>query len=150
MININEYSQMIQYKIVSKNFSSLGPVVQSIFSLTKSLVEHLLSLALLTKSIAVLFIAEKLWEAFALQKLLTFSALNKMAGFCVQCIWNFFISLTTDVVSFEQLGPVCLYRLVLHCMKFYFLAGKCSLVWTCKRWVYKHHYIYWCNWRFQK
>ena len=60
MININEYSQMIQYKIVSKNFSSLGPVVQSIFSLTKSLVEHLLSLALLTKSIAVLFIAEKL------------------------------------------------------------------------------------------
>ena len=50
----------------------LGPVVQSIVSLTSSL--RVISLTVLANSIynILIFFAEKMWVAFALQKLLTF------------------------------------------------------------------------------
>ena len=50
----------------------LGPVVQSIVSLTSSL--RVISLTVLADSIYnnLIFFAEKMWVAFALQKLLTF------------------------------------------------------------------------------
>ena len=50
----------------------LGPVVQSIVSLTSSL--RVISLTVLADSIhnILKFFAEKMWVAFALQKLLTF------------------------------------------------------------------------------
>ena len=50
----------------------LGPVVQSIVSLTSSL--RVLSLTVLADSIhnILIFFAEKMWVAFAMQKLLTF------------------------------------------------------------------------------
>lgn len=58
---MNGYSQMIQKEImVLEDFSSLGPVIQSNVTLTKSLVEDLLRLTILAKSIAVIFFAEKL------------------------------------------------------------------------------------------
>ena len=49
-----------------------GPVVQSVVSLTSSL--RVISLTVLAKSIynILKFFAEKMWVAFALQKLLTF------------------------------------------------------------------------------
>ena len=49
-----------------------GPVVQSVVSLTSSL--RVISLTVLTDSIysILIFFAEKMWVAFALQKLLTF------------------------------------------------------------------------------
>ena len=52
--------------------SDLGPVVQSIVSLTSSL--RVISLTVLVDSIynTLIFFAEKMWVAFALQKLLTF------------------------------------------------------------------------------
>ena len=43
-----------------------GPVVQSVVSLTKSLVKGLLSLTVLTKSASIIFFAEKLGVTFAL------------------------------------------------------------------------------------
>ena len=51
---------------------SQGPVVQSVVSLTSSL--RVISLTILTDSIynILKFFAEKMWVAFALQKLLTF------------------------------------------------------------------------------
>ena len=49
-----------------------GPVVQSIVSLTKSLVSDSLSLLVHLKSSVLIFFAEKMGGAFALQKLLTF------------------------------------------------------------------------------
>ena len=50
----------------------LGPVVQSVVSLTNSL--RVISLTILADSIhnILIFFAEKMWVAFALQKLLTF------------------------------------------------------------------------------
>ena len=50
----------------------LGPVVQSVVSLTSSL--RVISLTVLADSIynILIFFAEKIWVAFALQKLLTF------------------------------------------------------------------------------
>ena len=50
----------------------LGPVVQSVVSLTSSL--RVISLTVLVDSIynILKFFAEKMWVAFALQKLLTF------------------------------------------------------------------------------
>ena len=50
----------------------LGPVVQSVLSLTSSL--RVISLTVLADSIhnILIFFAEKMWVAFALQKLLTF------------------------------------------------------------------------------
>ena len=52
--------------------SILGPVVQSVVSLTSSL--KVISLTVLADSIynILIFFAEKMWVAFALQKLLTF------------------------------------------------------------------------------
>ena len=49
-----------------------GPVVQSVISLTSSL--RVISLTVLADSIhnILIFFAEKMWVAFALQKLLTF------------------------------------------------------------------------------
>ena len=51
---------------------NLGPVVQSVISLTSSL--RVISLTVLADSIhnILIFFAEKMWVAFALQKLLTF------------------------------------------------------------------------------
>ena len=53
-------------------FGQLGPVVQSVVSLTSSL--RVISLTVLADSIynILIFFAEKMWVAFALQKLLTF------------------------------------------------------------------------------
>ena len=55
------------------NVKDQGPVVQSIVSLTSSL--RVISLAVLADSMynsILIFFAEKMWVAFALQKLLTF------------------------------------------------------------------------------
>ena len=83
-----------------------GPVVQSVVSLTSSL--RVISLTVLADSIhnILIFFAEKMWVAFALQKLLTFfqqkiSAYLRITAADV----NFNESLTNDIVSFEQLGP---------------------------------------------
>ena len=46
-----------------------------------------------------------MWEAFALQKLLTFFFSKTIQHICVSFDVNFNESLTNDVVSFEQLGP---------------------------------------------
>ena len=58
--------------IVDTFFDVLGPVVQSVVSLTSSL--RVISLTVLADSIynILIFFAEKMWVAFALQKLLTF------------------------------------------------------------------------------
>ena len=55
-----------------KYFDDLGPVVQSIVSLTSSL--RVISLTVLADSVynILKYFAEKMWVAFALQKLLTF------------------------------------------------------------------------------
>ena len=83
---------------------SLGPVVQSVVSLTNSL--RIISLTVLADSIhnILIFFAEKMWVAFALQKLLTFFQ-QKFQHICVSLDVNFKESLTNDIVSFEQLGP---------------------------------------------
>ena len=63
-----------------------GPVVQSIVSLTKSLVNDSLSLLVCLKSSVLIFFAEKMWGTFALQKLPTFFW-QKMAVFlCLICL----------------------------------------------------------------
>ena len=53
-------------------YDDQGPVVQSVVSLTSSL--RVISLTVLADSIYIIliFFAEKMWVAFALQKLLTF------------------------------------------------------------------------------
>ena len=82
----------------------LGPVVQSVVSLTSLL--RVISLTVLADSIynILIFFGEKMWVAFALQKLLTFSQ-QKISAYLhiTQCKFN--ESLTKDIISFEQLGP---------------------------------------------
>ena len=82
----------------------LGPVVQSVVSLTSLL--RVISLTVLADSVynILIFFAEKMWVAFALQKLLTFFS-KKYQHIWVSLNVNFNESLTNDVVSFEQLGP---------------------------------------------
>ena len=53
----------------------------------------------------LIFFAEKIRVAFALQKLLTFFFSKKFQHICLPLNVNFNESLTNDVVSFEQLGP---------------------------------------------
>ena len=50
--------------------------------------------------------ADKMREAFALQKLLTFFQQKILANLrYLKYVWNFNETLTNDVVSFEQPGP---------------------------------------------
>ena len=58
--------------LIRSLLTKTGPVVQSIVSLTKSLVNDSLSLLVCLKSSVLIFFAEKMWGAFAVQKLLTF------------------------------------------------------------------------------
>ena len=63
-----------------------GPVVQSIVSLTKLLVNDSLRLLVRLKSSELIFFAKKMRGAFALQKLLSFFW-QKMAVFlCIICL----------------------------------------------------------------
>ena len=72
----------------------LGPVVQNIISLTNSLVQDLLNLTVLTKSIVMIFFAEKLR---GLQKFLAIFR-QKMEGFCLQYVRNFNDTLKTSLL----------------------------------------------------
>ena len=76
----------------------LGPVVQSIVSLTSLL--RVISLTVLVDSIynILIFFAEKMCSFY-----IFFS--KKFQHICVLRNINFYESLTNDVVSFEQLGP---------------------------------------------
>ena len=81
----------------TKNTIYLGPVVQSVVSLTSSL--RVISLILLADSVynILIFFADcKSYSHF-------FS--KKIQHICVSLDVNFNESLTNDVVSFEQLGP---------------------------------------------
>ena len=93
------------FPLVQQYFKHQGPVVQSVLSLTSSL--RVISLTVLADSIynILIFFAEKMWVAFALQKLLTFFRQKKFQHICILIDVNFNESLTNDVVSFEQLGP---------------------------------------------
>ena len=73
----------------------LGPVVQSIISLTSLL--RVISLTVLADSIynILIFFAEKMRVFFS----------KKFQYICVSLDVNFNESLINDVVSFEQLGP---------------------------------------------
>ena len=54
--------------MLSRNISILGPVVQRIISLTKSLVNDSLSLLVRLKSSVLIFFAEKMWGVFSAKK----------------------------------------------------------------------------------
>ena len=103
------------------NLRLQGPVVQSVVSLTSSL--RVISLTVLADSIynILIFFAEKMWEAFALQKLLTFFQQKISAYLHITRCKFFNESLTNDIVCFEQLGPGH-YWTVLCCMKSFFVT----------------------------
>ena len=86
---------------VQNNVIILGPVVQSVVSLTSSL--RVISLTVLADSIynILIFFAGKMWVAFALQKLLTFFS-KKFQYICISLDVNFNESLTNDIVSLNN------------------------------------------------
>ena len=57
----------------------------------------------------MIFFVEKMREAFAVQKLLTFFQ-QKILAYLRYYHLKFYISLTNDVVSFEQPGPGLVYN----------------------------------------
>ena len=83
------------------SIKNMGPVVQSVVSLTSSL--RIISLIVLADSIynILIFFAEKSYSHF-------FS--KKFQHICVSLDVNFNESLTNDVVSFEQMGPELLLK----------------------------------------
>ena len=82
----------------------LGPVVQSVVSLTSPL--RVISLTVLVDSIynILVFFAEKIEVAFAHCKSYSHFFSKKFQHICLSLYVNFNESLTNDVVSFEQLG----------------------------------------------
>ena len=74
----------------------LGPVVQSVVSLTNSL--RVISLTVLADSIYnfLKFFAEKMWVAFALQKLLTF-----FFAFALQKLLTFFSAKNFSIFAYH-------------------------------------------------
>ena len=95
-------------KIKIKN---LGPVVQSVVSLTSSL--RVISLTVLADSIYnfLIFFAEKC-ELLLHCKSYSHFFSKKFQHICISLDVNFNESLTNDIVSFEQLGPGCLWKQV--------------------------------------
>ena len=79
IFNDQSFNNTLTNDIVS--FEQLGPVVQSVVSLTSSL--RVISLTVLADSIynILVFFAEKMWVAFALQKLLTFFSAKNFSLF---------------------------------------------------------------------
>ena len=71
------------YDIICRAGYEQGPIVQSIVRLTSSL--RVISLTVLADSIynILIFFAEKMWVAFALQKLLTFFQQKILAYLCI-------------------------------------------------------------------
>ena len=69
--------------LVQSSINDLGPVVQTVVSLTSSL--RVISLTVLADSMCniLIFFAEKMWVAFALQKLLTFFQQKISAYLCI-------------------------------------------------------------------
>ena len=86
------------YSVVVKYSKILDPVVQSVVSLTSSL--RVISLTVLADSIynILIFFAEKCDYSHFFSKI--------FQHICISLDVNFNKSLTNDVVSFEQLGPV--------------------------------------------
>ena len=86
----------------------LGPLVQSVLSLTSSL--RVISLTVLADSIynILIFFAEKNVSSFCTAKATHIFFSKKFQHICVSLDVNFNESLTNDIVSFEQLGPVIL------------------------------------------
>ena len=97
------------YVQTEKQAKCLGPVVQSLVSLTSSL--RVISLNVLVESIynILIFFAEK-------SKSYSHFFSKKLQHICISLNVNFNESLTKDVVSFEQLGPV-----LFGCKKMYYL-----------------------------
>ena len=121
------------------DIKSQSPVVQSVVSLTSSL--SVISLTVLADSIynILIFFAEKMWVAFALQKLLTFFS-KKFQHICVSLDVNFNESLTNDIVSFEQLGPD---QHVHPCIliRVFALTFTVELQWLKPRWLVYHGWV---------
>ena len=83
-----------------------GPVVQSVVSLTSSLVIKMLTILVSTISNSQIFLLKKMWVAFANAKAthIFFSAKN----ISIYAIFNdqsFNDTLSNDIVSFEKLDP---------------------------------------------
>ena len=80
---------------------NLGPVVQSVVSLTSSL--RVISLTVLADSIYNILICfdEKMWVLKSYSHFFS----KKFQHICVSLDVNFNESLTNDIISFEQLGP---------------------------------------------
>ena len=64
----------------------LGPVVPDIISLMKLLADNSLCFSVFTKLIALILFAEKLFEAFAMQKLPTFFRQKTAVFLCIKCL----------------------------------------------------------------
>ena len=94
----------LRVHLMLKDYGEQGPVVQSIVSLTSSLRGQLEKCFTTLPPYTLLFFVEKMREAFALQKLLTFFQQKILALLDIN-VRNFKETLTNDVVSFEQPGP---------------------------------------------
>ena len=82
----------------------LGPVVQSIVSLTSSLRGQLVKCFRLYNQIHWYFLLQK-WEKFLQCKSFSHFSNEKYWHIWNINVWNFNDTLTNNVVSFEQLGP---------------------------------------------
>ena len=82
LLNYLQWNLSVLNISVTRNILQ-GPVVQSVVSLTSSL--RVISLTNLADSIynILIFFAEKMWVAFALQKLLTFFQQKISAYLCI-------------------------------------------------------------------
>ena len=92
----------INLQSVSRALKHLGPVVQSVVSLTSSLRVILLTVLAVSVYNILIFFAEKNVSSFCTH--IFFS--KKFQHISVSLDVNFNESLTNDIVNFEQLGPV--------------------------------------------
>ena len=85
--------------------SSQGPVVQSIVSLTSSLVVKMLTVLESTMSYLIGIFAEKNVSSFCKGKSYSHFFSKNISIYAIFNDQSFNNTLTNDIVSFEQLGP---------------------------------------------
>ena len=85
-VNVYEYTFKESNSAIFSSLGALGPVVQSILSLTNSLRGQLVKCFMTLKPNTLIFFVEKMREAFALQKLLTFFQPKILVNLKYECL----------------------------------------------------------------
>ena len=104
LFSLSDLVELLNW-VTIETMKCLGPVVQSIISLTSPLVVKMLTVLVSTISNSQVFLLKKMWVAFANAKATHIFFSKNIGLYAIFNDQSFNDMLTNNIVSFEQLGP---------------------------------------------